>query len=162
MSILIADNTCALQREETVSQTPQVAPGMEHLGPCRLLTQQKGASTSKETIPEHPLHSDIQPTILVQDQSPKSLRPLTSLNWPYVPDQSAYPDPLERDDPKALQTQQYEAIGIHISLLIALVLLTHSFQRDLPQFVKSWPRIHNFHPSLPASIVFAGKTENEL
>ncbi|CAK5281227.1 unnamed protein product, partial [Mycena citricolor] len=28
------------------------------------------------------------------------LRPLTSLNWPYVPEESAYPDPLKRDDPK--------------------------------------------------------------
>ena len=40
-----------------------------------------------------------------------SLRPLTSLKWPYVPDESAYPDPLKRDDPKPLQTAQYEAIG---------------------------------------------------
>jgi zinc finger HIT domain-containing protein 3 len=39
------------------------------------------------------------------------LRPLTSLKWPYVPDESAYPDPLKRDDPKPLQTAQYEAIG---------------------------------------------------
>ena len=39
------------------------------------------------------------------------LRPLTSLKWPYVPEESAYPDPLKRDDPKPLQTAQYEAIG---------------------------------------------------
>jgi len=39
------------------------------------------------------------------------LRPLTSLKWPYVPEESAYPDPLKRDDPKPLQTGQYEAIG---------------------------------------------------
>ena len=39
------------------------------------------------------------------------LRPLTSLKWPYVPDENAYPDPLKRDDPKPLQTAQYEAIG---------------------------------------------------
>ncbi|KAF4599186.1 hypothetical protein EYR40_006276 [Pleurotus pulmonarius] len=42
---------------------------------------------------------------------PKPLRPLTSLNWPYVPEESAYPDPLKRDDPKPLQLPQYEAIG---------------------------------------------------
>jgi hypothetical protein len=42
------------------------------------------------------------------------LRPLTSLKWPYVPEESAYPDPLKRDDPKPLQTAQYEAIGSHI------------------------------------------------
>lgn len=39
------------------------------------------------------------------------LRPLTSLKWPYVPEESAYPDPLKRDDPKPLQLAQYEAIG---------------------------------------------------
>ena len=39
------------------------------------------------------------------------LRTLTSLKWPYVPEASAYPDPLKRDDPKPLQTAQYEAIG---------------------------------------------------
>ena len=39
------------------------------------------------------------------------LRPLTSLKWPYLPEESAYPDPLKRDDPKPLQTAQYEAIG---------------------------------------------------
>ncbi|KAH9991807.1 hypothetical protein BJV77DRAFT_946015 [Russula vinacea] len=39
------------------------------------------------------------------------LRPLTALKWPYVPDESAYPDPLKRDDPKPLQTAQYEAIA---------------------------------------------------
>jgi hypothetical protein len=39
------------------------------------------------------------------------LRPLTSLKWPYLPEESAYQDPLKRDDPKPLQTAQYEAIG---------------------------------------------------
>ena len=39
------------------------------------------------------------------------LRPLTSLKWPYVPEASAYADPLKRDDPKPLQLAQYEAIG---------------------------------------------------
>ena len=43
------------------------------------------------------------------------LRPLTSLKWPYVLEGSAYPDPLKRDDPKPLQTAQYEAIGILLS-----------------------------------------------
>ncbi|KAI0250119.1 hypothetical protein BJV78DRAFT_1128487, partial [Lactifluus subvellereus] len=30
------------------------------------------------------------------------LRPLTPLKWPYVPEESAYPDLLKRDDPKAI------------------------------------------------------------
>jgi zinc finger HIT domain-containing protein 3 len=41
----------------------------------------------------------------------ETLRPLTSLKWPYVPEESAYADPLRRDDPKVVQPSQYEAIG---------------------------------------------------
>ncbi|THH29260.1 hypothetical protein EUX98_g4932 [Antrodiella citrinella] len=44
-------------------------------------------------------------------EEPPPLRSLTSLKWPYIPDESAYPDPLKRDDPKMLQMHQYEAIG---------------------------------------------------
>jgi len=51
-------------------------------------------------------------------QEAKSLRPLTSLNWPYVPEESAYPDPLKRDDPKPLQLSHYEAIGMRFLYLI--------------------------------------------
>ena len=43
--------------------------------------------------------------------TPTPLRPLTSLKWPYAPDESAFPDPLKKNDPKALQLSQYEAIG---------------------------------------------------
>ena len=48
----------------------------------------------------------------VREQQP--LRPLASLRWPYVPDVSAYPDPLKRDDPKPLQLRHYEDIGLPI------------------------------------------------
>jgi len=44
--------------------------------------------------------------------NPTPLRPLTSLKWPYVPDESAFPDPLKKNDPKPLQLSQYEAIGM--------------------------------------------------
>jgi len=44
-------------------------------------------------------------------EDPKPLRPLASLKWPYVPEESAYPDPLKRDDPKTLQLHHYEAIA---------------------------------------------------
>ena len=44
--------------------------------------------------------------------NPTPLRPLTSLKWPYVPDESAFPDPLKKNDPKTLQLSQYEAIGV--------------------------------------------------
>jgi len=48
------------------------------------------------------------------------LRPLTSLKWPYVPEESAYPDPLKRDDPKPLQLHQYEAIATSLDVRRAL------------------------------------------
>ena len=48
--------------------------------------------------------------LLLKEQKP--LRALTSLNWPYIPEESAYPDPLKRNDPKPLQLHQYEAIGV--------------------------------------------------
>ncbi|KAJ7933940.1 hypothetical protein B0H13DRAFT_1952651 [Mycena leptocephala] len=57
----------------------------------------------------HPDPSSAEPPLSDDDAPP--LRPLTSLRWPYVPEESAYPDPLKRDDPKPLQTPQYEAIA---------------------------------------------------
>ncbi|KAE9399482.1 hypothetical protein BT96DRAFT_920130 [Gymnopus androsaceus JB14] len=40
------------------------------------------------------------------------LKPLTSLKWPYIAgEEPAYPDPLERNDPKPLRTRHYEAIA---------------------------------------------------
>ncbi|KAJ3996898.1 hypothetical protein F5050DRAFT_1756199 [Lentinula boryana] len=41
-----------------------------------------------------------------------SLKPLTSLKWPYIADEEPiYPDPLERNDPKPLRMRHYEAIA---------------------------------------------------
>ncbi|PCH35996.1 hypothetical protein WOLCODRAFT_28268 [Wolfiporia cocos MD-104 SS10] len=60
------------------------------------------------------------------------LRPLTSLRWPYVPEESAYPDPLKRDDPKTLQLHQYEAIAT--SPTIRRILASHP---QLPQLLCS-------------------------
>ena len=57
---------------------------------------------------------EVAPAISLEDEpltDPPVLRPLTSLKWPYVPEESAFPDPLKRDDPKVLQLRQYEAIG---------------------------------------------------
>ncbi len=45
------------------------------------------------------------------------LRSLPSLKWPYVPEESPYPDPLERDNLKPLQLRHYKAIGEFIYLL---------------------------------------------
>jgi len=57
------------------------------------------------------------------NQETLPLRSLASLNWPYVPEESAYPDPLKRDDPKPLQLSQYEAIAT--SPAIRTVLQMH-------------------------------------
>lgn len=42
---------------------------------------------------------------------PSPLRPLTSLKWPYIPEEPSYEDPLKRNDPKPLRMHQYEAIA---------------------------------------------------
>ena len=55
-----------------------------------------------------------QDSIASEAISPKpELRKLSSLKWPYIPDtaNTAFPDPLTRDDPKPLTMAQYEAIG---------------------------------------------------
>ncbi|KJA20088.1 hypothetical protein HYPSUDRAFT_167579 [Hypholoma sublateritium FD-334 SS-4] len=63
---------------------------------------------------------------------PVVLRPLTSLKWPYVPDESAFPDPLKRDDPKVIQLHQYEAIAT--SPAIRKILTEH---KNLPELLTS-------------------------
>ena len=72
----------------------------------------------------HPL--ELQP---IQDPDP--LRQPTALKWPCVPDTSAYPDPLTRDDPKPLQLYQYEAIGT-CPLARARLLLTLGYVATSP------------------------------
>ncbi|KAG6377730.1 hypothetical protein JVT61DRAFT_14502 [Boletus reticuloceps] len=73
--------------------------------------------------PDSPLPPDPQPP-----------RSLTTLRWPYVPDTSAYPDPLTRDDPKPLQMNQYERLlqrseRSSPTLVYALLLTTIDAQR---------------------------------
>jgi hypothetical protein len=60
------------------------------------------------------------------------LRPLTSLKWPYVPEESAYPDPLKRDDPKIVQLSQYEAIGNPPLLIHITTDTSQTFYQLLP------------------------------
>ncbi|KAF8813947.1 hypothetical protein BYT27DRAFT_7230873 [Phlegmacium glaucopus] len=77
--------------------------------------------TSKNVSEEEPLATSLIP-----------LRPLTSLKWPYVPDESAFPDPLKKNDPKALRLSQYEAIAT--SPTIREILFTH---KSLPELLTS-------------------------
>jgi hypothetical protein len=75
-------------------------------------------------------------------EDPKPLIPLTSLNWPYVPDESSYPDPLKRDEPKTLQLHQYEAIGMQSPF--TLTYLINCYSATSPAIRK----ILNEHPNL--------------
>ena len=43
---------------------------------------------------------------------PGVLKPLTSVRWPYIPEEPSYPDPFMEAGPKPLQLKQYEAIGM--------------------------------------------------
>ncbi|KAJ7056670.1 hypothetical protein C8F01DRAFT_357874 [Mycena amicta] len=84
--------------------------------------QHKGMALCTQPCPmEAPALEQDNAELALQQDPP--LRPLTSLKWPYVPDQSSYPDPLKRDDPKHLQTHQYEAIAT--SSAIRQVLAAH-------------------------------------
>lgn len=78
------------------------------------------------------------PSLDVKPPSPP-LRPLTSLKWPYVPEESAYPDPLKRDDPKSLQLPQYEAIGRthNLSQAVSFPKLTIYFPATSPAVRKA-------------------------
>lgn len=40
-----------------------------------------------------------------------NLRPLTTLKWPYIPEEPSYNDPLKQYDPKPLKLKDYENIG---------------------------------------------------
>ncbi|KAF9818134.1 hypothetical protein IEO21_02976 [Rhodonia placenta] len=70
------------------------------------------------------------------EQPQPELRPLTSLRWPYVPEESAYPDPLKRDDPKPLQIPQYETIATSPAIRRALVS-----NPQLPTLLRSLDRL---------------------
>ncbi|KAH9858912.1 hypothetical protein C2E23DRAFT_800618 [Lenzites betulinus] len=61
------------------------------------------------------------------------LRALSSLNWPYVPEESAFPDPLKRDDPKPLQLPQYEAVAT--SPAIRRVIASNPRLREILQSI---------------------------
>ncbi|EJD02681.1 uncharacterized protein FOMMEDRAFT_146559 [Fomitiporia mediterranea MF3/22] len=65
-------------------------------------------SSQSQPQPNEPPSPDLDSEPI---SSNRPLRKLSSLKWPYIPDTSSYPDPLERDDPKPLSLAQYEAIA---------------------------------------------------
>ncbi|KAJ3496420.1 hypothetical protein NMY22_g19813 [Coprinellus aureogranulatus] len=95
-----------------------------------------GSGSSLEPTELEPQTSASEAKAPPQNDQPLSdppvLRPLTSLKWPYVPEESAYPDPLKRDDPKVLQLHQYEAIAT--SPAIRAILSKH---KNLPELLTS-------------------------
>jgi len=99
---------------------------------------QVSSCTSSHSQPRHAIATSPceSATKDENNQESKPLRPLTSLNWPYVPEESAYPDPLKRDDPKPLQLSQYEAIAT--SPAIRRAFETHP---RLPSLLKNIDRL---------------------
>ncbi|KAI0745273.1 hypothetical protein C8Q76DRAFT_789679 [Earliella scabrosa] len=106
-SILYCSVACYKKHKEscggprTTSSTPKTSvlePGVTDDSSSEVLAGPSSTSPEKREKP------------LSEEQEPP-LRPLASLRWPYVPEESAYPDPLKRDDPKPLQISQYEAIA---------------------------------------------------
>ncbi|KAI0798517.1 hypothetical protein BC629DRAFT_1581510 [Irpex lacteus] len=73
--------------------------------------------------------------IEIEEAAPP-LRSLTSLKWPYIPEESAYPDPLKRDDPKQLQLHQYESIATSLAVRKAL-----ASNPKLPDLLRSIDRL---------------------
>ncbi|EED85096.1 predicted protein [Postia placenta Mad-698-R] len=121
MSLLFCQNIPADRtRSQGARSDPQESDGklMHYRNPLD--------SPSKPCVSEAP-NSRLSPELneaSVQSSSEQpqpELRPLTSLKWPYVPEESAYPDPLKRDDPKPLQIPQYEAIATSPAIRRALV-----------------------------------------
>jgi len=86
-----------------------------------------GSLTTTSTTPAAPetiaQGNTVTPPVKERILGSQPLRPLTSLNWPYVPEEPAYPDPLKRDDPKPLQLSDYEAIAT--SATIREILVAH-------------------------------------
>ncbi|KAF8813963.1 hypothetical protein BYT27DRAFT_7083336 [Phlegmacium glaucopus] len=104
----------------------------------------KGATCWKVVIPHASLATNTFPDDTSENASeeeppvtsPTPLRPLTSLKWPYVADESAFPDPLKKNGPKALHLSQYEAIAT--SPIIRNFFFTH---KSFPELLTSIDRL---------------------
>jgi zinc finger HIT domain-containing protein 3 len=61
------------------------------------------------------LHTEPKPQLLSEEEQipdAPTLKPLTSLRWPYIPEEPSYADPLKRDEPMPLQLRHYQDIGL--------------------------------------------------
>ncbi|KAL6301254.1 hypothetical protein BKA93DRAFT_471383 [Sparassis latifolia] len=112
----------------------------EHKGttcaPRELETGGPSAHSSAQPLQKEDEADDAAPPQEPSLTTQPSLRPLTSLRWPYVEEESAYPDPLKRDDPKSLQLHQYEEIAT--SPAIRRALASHP---QLPELLRSLDQV---------------------
>lgn len=100
---------CYKQHKDTSSDCKTAGPG-----------EISSTIDESSSVKDRPIQQVLEDVAL---EDPKPLIPLTALKWPYIPEESAYPDPLKRDDPKVLQLHQYEAIAT--SATIRKVLNEH-------------------------------------
>ncbi|KAJ8072587.1 hypothetical protein PM082_016146 [Marasmius tenuissimus] len=92
---------CYKQHKESLCK-----PGEQSSDARSFTAPQEESETSMTQLPKPLGGNEDEPL-----EESKPLKPLSSLRWPYVPEEPAYPDPLTRDDPKPLQIRHYEAIA---------------------------------------------------
>ena len=93
--------------------TDLASNGESHTNP-NVETKAKQLDTAHRSVEDNPASSSTPEREDHPLPKHKPLRPLTSVKWPYIPEESSYPDPLKRDDPKPLSLAQYEAIGKYV------------------------------------------------
>ncbi|KAL4249033.1 hypothetical protein ABKN59_007315 [Abortiporus biennis] len=92
------------------------------------------SSTAPSSSSSSSLPTKNDPEAIIPSNEPP-LHPLTSLKWPYIPDQPAYPDPLKKYDPKVLTLDQYEKIAT--TQKIRHILSTHPRLKPLLTSINS-------------------------
>ncbi|KAI0368297.1 hypothetical protein BV20DRAFT_998864 [Pilatotrama ljubarskyi] len=107
-SIVYCSVNCYKKHQETCLGKQQSQPTASSLQEVDVLDERRTSPSPQNgaAAPAHVHTGTPQP-----DEREPPLRSLASLNWPYVPEESAFSDPLKRDDPKPLQLPQYEAIA---------------------------------------------------
>ncbi|KAM5530527.1 hypothetical protein V8D89_015804 [Ganoderma adspersum] len=106
-SVVYCSVPCYKQHKETCAGTPHQGESSR-----KLTTEQYEVPAAAPRIEGPTAEASASDTDVAEAVSPPPTRTLASLNWPYVPEESAYPDPLKRDDPKPLQVPQYEAMAM--------------------------------------------------
>ncbi|KAI0358636.1 hypothetical protein OH77DRAFT_1587650 [Trametes cingulata] len=129
--IVYCSVVCYKKHQETCSGK-QIQPTASSSQNMATLSEDRADALSKSSIAASAqTHAD---TPQPEAREPP-LRPLASLKWPYVPEESAFPDPLKRDDPKPLQLPQYEAIAT--SPAIRRVLASNPRLREILRSIDS-------------------------